>query len=160
MKTEAFEVSITEPHSLIIPERFAKPFLSEKTNRVKVIATFKNRSVTFHAALQRDKLGIIRVTFGQTLQKELGIFLNDYFKLQFFKDESKYGVDMPEEMEAVLSSDPEAQGIFESFTAGKKRSLIYTIKRYKNSQTKIDKSLILSENLKRGITDQKLLFKA
>ncbi|MEO1012933.1 MAG: YdeI/OmpD-associated family protein [Bacteroidota bacterium] len=72
---------------------------------------------------------------------------------------SKYGVDVPEEFEAVLLSDHEAEKIFESLTAGKKRGIIYTIARYKNSQTRIDKSILLCENLKRGIRDQRDLLK-
>ncbi|WP_258848503.1 hypothetical protein [Polaribacter sp. WD7] len=40
--------------------------------------------------------------------------------MQLFEDTSKYGVDMPEEHEAVLMSDYDAYCIFESFTAGKK----------------------------------------
>lgn len=43
--------------------------------------------------------------FGKRYQKELGVFPNYYFKLQFFKGTSKYGLDMPEELEAVLLSD-------------------------------------------------------
>ena len=88
--------------------------------------------------------------FGKRLQKELNIFQNDYFEMQLFEDTSKYGVDVPEELDAVFLSDYEAFKIFENLTPGKKRSIIYAISRYKNSQTKIDKSLIMCENLKRG----------
>ncbi|WP_161991923.1 YdeI/OmpD-associated family protein [Flagellimonas algicola] len=77
--------------------------------------------------------------------------------MQFFEDTSKYGVEMPEELEAVLSTDMDAETIFESFTDGKKRSIIYMISGYKNSQTRIDKSLLLCENLKRGVKDNKAL---
>ncbi len=59
---------------------------------------------------------------------------------------------MPEEFQAVLDSDPEAMQIFEGFTQGKQRSLIYYILRFKNSQTRIDKALIITENMKMGIT--------
>jgi len=71
--------------------------------------------------------------------------------LQFFEDTTKYGVEMPEELNAVLLSDYEAFEIFESLTAGKKRGIIYAIARYKNSQTKIDKALLMCENLKKGV---------
>ena len=98
--------------------------------------------------------------FGKRYQKELGIFPNNYFRLQFFQDDSKYGVGMPEEMHAVLSSDPEAQQIFESFTAGKKRGLIYGIARYKNVQTRIGKSLLICEKVKRGIRDHSELMRS
>ena len=98
--------------------------------------------------------------FGKRYQKELGVFPNDYFQLQFFEDTSKYGVEMPEELDAVFLSDYDAFTIFESFTPGKKRGIIYMIARYKNSQTRIDKSLLLCENLKKGIRDPRMLLKS
>ncbi|MFH6604300.1 YdeI/OmpD-associated family protein [Maribacter algicola] len=63
-------------------------------------------------------------------------------------------------MEAVFESGPEGQQIFESFTPGKKRGLIYAIARYKNPQTRIDKSILICENLKRQILDPKALLKS
>ena len=97
--------------------------------------------------------------FGKRLQKELGVFQNDYFDMQLFEDDSKYGVDMPSELDEVLKTDYEAYQIFENLTRGKQRSIIYSIIRYKNSQTKIDKALVLCQNLKRGERNPMKLFK-
>ena len=158
MKSHVFEVSLKGSHSLIIPDKHALPFTEKGHGRVKVTAKFEGKILNYHAALQKYQ-GQYVMTFGKRYQKELGVFPNDYFELQFFEDTSRYGVEMPEELEAVLQDDPEAFKIFESFTDGKIRSLIYVIARYKNSQTRIDKSIILSENLKRGVRDPKELFK-
>ena len=159
MKSPVFEVTIRQQHSLILPEEVVRPFLDGGHKRVLAKARFKEREISFHAALQTDKNGLYRMTFGKKLQKELGVFTNDYFELQLFEDKSKYGVEMPEEFHAVLQSDPEAFERFEDLTPGRQRSLIYTILRFKNSQTRIDKALIISENLKRGITDLKIILK-
>lgn len=159
MKSSSFEIALSATHALEIPEHIIAPFLKEGHKRVKVTATFEDRTITFHAALQKrtDRYFII---FGKKNQKALGVYPNDYFKLQFFKDTSKYGVDMPEELEAVLISDMEASQIFESFTDGKKRGIIYMVLGYKNSQTRIDKSLLICENLKRGIRKNPDLLKS
>lgn len=157
-KSDVFEVSLKDNHSLLIPERQASPFCDTGKTRVKVIAEFEGRSLEFHAALQKYK-GRYQIIFGKRYQKELGLFPNDYLQLQIIEDDSKYGVDMPEELEAVLQSDKEVAEIFHSFTPGRIRSMIYTIARFKNSQTRIDKSLMLAENLRRGIRDLKDLFK-
>ncbi|MBT8309485.1 MAG: YdeI/OmpD-associated family protein [Flavobacteriaceae bacterium] len=159
MKSEIFEVTIDQGHSIIIPAGHAEPFLESKDNRVKVEASFKDKKIIIHSKIQKDRSGNYRITFGKQNQKALGIFPSDYFNLQFFEDTSKYGVDMPDELQAVLDTDSEAFEIFESFTPGKQRSIIYMISRYKNSQTKIDKSLILTDNIKRGIRDNKELLK-
>ena len=158
MKSPVFEVSLQGSHSLVIPEDFALLFLDQGHKRVQVSAVFEGNSIRFYAALQKYNQQYV-ITFGKRYQKQLGVFPNDYFQLQLMEDTSKYGVEMPEELTAVLSSDDEAHRIFHSLTEGKIRSLIYMISRFKNSQTKIDKSIILADNLKRGVRDQKELLK-
>ena len=160
LKSPVFEISVTgSSYSLSLPEHIVKPFLVKNLKRVKVKACFEGKELWFHGAIQKrnDKFYMM---FGKRYQKKLGIFPNDYFKLQFFEDDSKYGVELPEEFEAVMLSDYEAFEIFESFTAGKKRGLIYAIARYKNSQTRIDKTILLCENLKRGIRDPRQMLKS
>jgi len=151
LKSTPFEIIITGSYlSLLLPEDVIKPFLEKNLKRVKAKAVFEGKELHFHGAIQK-RHGQHYMVFGKRYQKELGIFPNDYFQLQFFEDDSKYGVEMPEELDAVLLSDYEAFQIFDSFTSGKKRGIIYMIGRYKVSQTRIDKSLLLCENLKRGV---------
>ena len=159
MQSVEFEVALQGSHSLVVPDDYALPFIKKGHKRVRVVAKFEGRSISFHAAIQQYQ-GRYVMTFGKRYQKELGVFPNDYFQLQFFEDTSRYGVDMPEELQAVLDGDMEAMEIFSSFTEGKIRSIIYIISRYKNVQTRVDKSLILAENLKRGVRDSRELFKS
>ncbi len=160
LKTNPFEIAITgDYYSLLLPLEIIEPFLNKAIKRVKVKATFEEKVLEFHGAIQKRK-GNYYMMFGKRYQKELGIFPNDYFQLQFFEDTSRYGVDMPEELEAVLMSDYSAFKIFESITAGRQRALIYAIKRYKSSQTRIDKSILICDNLKKGIRDYRLLSKS
>jgi len=161
MKSEIFNIGLLDQYHLQIPEAIAEPFANAKQFRVKVRATFNGNSIEFYAAIKNDKnTDDYRMMFGKRLQKELGVYQNDYFEMQLFEDISKYGVDMPEELEAVFKSDHQAFQIFESFTAGKQRSIIYTVIRIKTIQTRIDKALILCDNLKRGETNPMKLFKA
>ncbi|GAB5474306.1 MAG: hypothetical protein Mars2KO_24050 [Maribacter sp.] len=151
LKTEPFEITVTGSYySLLLPVAIIQPFLEKNIKRVKAKASFEGKVLHFHAAIQKRN-GSYYMMFGKRYQKELGLFPNDYFQLQFFEDDSKYGVEMPEELDAVLTSDYEAYQIFDSFTDGKKRGIIYAVARYKNSQTRIDKSILICENLKRGI---------
>lgn len=156
--SKRFEVTVEGTHAVYLPEEVVKTFLKGKNTRIKVKAFFESNEIEFHAAL-RKRLGRYVITFGKRKQKELGIFPSDYFYMELFEDTSKYGVVMPKEMEAVFKSDPEASEIFENFSDGKKRSLIYYIKRFKTSQTRIDKALLISENIKMGIIDQRELVK-
>lgn len=159
LKSEVFEVTLADKYSVILPEEPIIDFIKNNHKRVKVIASFENQQIEFYAALKKEKTGLFRIYFSKVKQKELGVFPNDYFKLQVFEDTSKYGVEMSEELEAVLLSDYDAFQIFENLTPGKQRTIIYAISRYKASQTRIDKSILLTENLKRGIKDPKLWLK-
>ena len=159
LKSPVFEISVTGSYyTLLLPENIISPFLEKNLKRVRAIATFEGEKLEFHGAIQKRN-GNYYMMFGKRYQKKLGIFPNDLFELQFFEDSSKYGVEVPEEFEAVMLSDYDAYQIFESLTDGRKRGLIYAIARYKNSQTKIDKTLLLCKNLKRGIRDPRELFK-
>lgn len=153
LKSEPFEVTIIGKHSILLPLEHIKLFLKKGDTRVKVKAKNNKKEIEIHAALLKRKDGYYMM-FGKRNQEKIGVSKDTTFTIQLFEDTSKYGVEVPEEMDAVLLTDYEAYKIFESLSAGFKRSLIYAISRYKNSQTRIDKSLILCENLKKGIQDR------
>ncbi|WP_172675889.1 YdeI/OmpD-associated family protein [Croceitalea dokdonensis] len=121
------------------------------------MATYKTNTLSFHGAIQKRKGGYVMM-FGKRYQKELGISTNEVLQVQFFEDTSTYGVELPEEFEAVMFTDDVAHQIFESLTKGTQRGLIYTILRIKKSETRIEKTLLLCENLNRGIRESKQLF--
>lgn len=158
LSSQPFEVTIEGTHSLVVPDGEAKKFASQGLKRVRLKASYEGRELNFHGALHHYQ-GRYLISFGKRYQKQLGVLVNDYFTLQLFEDTSKYGVEMPEEFQAVLESDPEAMERFEAFTPGKQRSLIYYIQRFKSQQTRIDKALMVTENMKMGITDTRLLVK-
>ena len=153
-----FPVSLEGTHGVNIPNAVGDPFREAGHKRVRITAYFQDKILHFHGALHYRN-GDYIISFGKRYQKELGIFPSDFFELQFFEDQSKYGVDMPEEFQAVLDSDLEGAAIFEQLTAGKKRSLIYYITRFKTAQSRIDKSINILENLKHGIRDPKTLIR-
>ena len=160
LNSEKFKLNLIHKSLLFIPKIIAKPFLLSKDKRAKFKITSKKTTIEFYGALKLDKSsGDYKVMFSKEKQKTLGLILGDEFSIQLFEDTSKYGVEMPEELDAVLQSDYNAFAVFESLTAGQKRSVIYAIKKIKNSQTRIDKSLIACENLQRGIRNPMELFK-
>lgn len=156
--TLAGTISSTGSHSIVIPDGIAHAFAKAGHKRVAIKAYFEDNTIEFHGALHHYK-GQYLISFGKRYQKALGIFPSDYFELQLFEDQSKYGVEVPESLQAVMDSDPEGFDLFEQLTPGKQRSLIYYVARFKREQTQVDKALIIFENLKRGIRDQRELVK-
>lgn len=158
LSSERFEVSIEGSHGVVVPDAIAQPFSDAGHSRVALKAYFKDNEISFHGKLHRYNNRFM-ISFGKRYQKELGVDRIDFFELQIFENTTKYGVEVPEEFQAVLDSDPEALEGFEKLTDGKKRSMIYYVGRFKNSQTRIDKALIISENIKLGVTDPKEMVK-
>ncbi|WP_299767696.1 YdeI/OmpD-associated family protein [uncultured Dokdonia sp.] len=156
--TPRFPVHITGTHGIVIPEEYAIPFLETGQKRVQIKAFFKENSFDFHGAIQKYQ-GQYFISFGKRYQKELGVFPTDFFEFQLLENTTEYGVEIPDTMKEVMDSDPEGLSYFKKLTDGRKRGLIYYVKRFKNEQTQVDKSLMIFENLKRGITDPRELIK-
>lgn len=90
---------------------------------------------------------------------EVGIIEGDKVDVFLEKDESKYGLPMPEEIAEVLNQDPDGDKLFHQLTAGKQRSMIYWLTRTKDIDRRIHETLILLEHLKNngGKIDSKKL---
>lgn len=158
LRSPKFAVHITGTHAVIVPQEHAIIFVNEGHKRIHIKAFFEEKSIEFHGALRLYQ-GTYLVSFGKRYQKELGVFPSDFFEFQLFENTTTYGVEIPEAFQAVMDSDPEGVSYFENLTDGRKRGLIYYIKRFKNEQTQVDKSLLIFENLKLGITDPRELIK-
>jgi len=158
LKSDIFTVTVEGKYAIILPESIVKPFIDKGFKRAQFKANHGNKHLLFHGAL-RKRNGNYQVMFSKQKQKDINLAVGDSFQLQLIEDITKYGVEMPESLEAVLDSDPMALSIFKGLTDGKKRSIIYYIKRIKNVQTRVEKALMVSENLKLGRTDLKELTK-
>ena len=77
----------------------AKQFI-EKNNR-RVICTLNDRH-EFHAALMPNGKGGFFITINSELRKKLKLGETVELYVQLKKDKSKYGIYLPEEMEAFI----------------------------------------------------------
>ena len=160
LKSSIFKITHIDIYNIFIPKEIYTPFADKNMSRAKVKILFNGKILDFYAAVKRDKSsGNFKMMFSKQKQKELNLSLGDEFEMQLFEDTSKYGVDVPEELEEVFLTDYEAFKIFETLTKGKQRSIIYGLKRFKTSQQKIDKALIMCENLKRRNFEPMKMFK-
>ena len=88
--------------------------------------------------------------------KKLGLKVGSTVQVNMRRDESEFGLPMPEEFREVLDQDAVAKEYFDALTAGKKRSLIHIISGVKNVDKRIERALMIVERLK----DSKGIFKA
>ena len=89
----------------------------------------------------------------------IGIVAGDNVKVELVKDESKYGLPMPEELEEVLKQDADGDCLFHALSPGKQRSLIYLISNVSDIDKRIHVALLVVAHLKENggkIIDEQL----
>ena len=91
---------------------------------------------------------IFYIMVNKQRRTELGLEVGDIVDVELEKDESKYGMPMPNELEEVLKQDPDGDRLFHGLTAGKQRSMMYYIGQLKDVDKRINASLVLMEHLK------------
>lgn len=139
---------------LIVPVENAAPFLGGKDRRI--LCTL-NDEIQIYAALMPKGEGIWFVNINKETRKKLNLEVGSSVDVILEKDESKYGMPMPEEFDAILESDTAGNEIFHQLTPGKQRTLIYQIGKPKSSDKRITKGLKILEYLK--MTNGKIDFK-
>lgn len=142
-----------------VPLEIAKTFINDSGQRV--LCTL-NGQRQIHCALMPDGKGGFFINLNKELRKELQLSLGDLIAVELKKDESKYGMPVPEELEALFEIDEEGSKYFHELTPGKQRSLIYQIGKPKNSDTRLQKAIVIFDYLKstRGRLDYKELQQA
>ncbi|MEZ4688388.1 MAG: DUF1905 domain-containing protein [Bacteroidia bacterium] len=129
----------------LVPDEAAEPFQDMKAKRV--ICTL-NGSERFHCALMPDGNGGYFINLNKELRAALDLELGDEVSFCLERDESKYGMPMPEELEELLRQDEEFDHYFHALTPGKQRNLIYIAAKPKSSDTRLRKALADMEHMK------------
>jgi len=82
------------------------------------------------------------------LQKKLGIQEGGELQVVLEKDNTEYGMPLPESFEMIMAQDEEGAAHFRSLTMGKQRSLVYVVGKVKNVDSQIAKGLAIMHHLK------------
>ncbi len=132
-----------------------------KDGKKRILCTVANHPY-FHAAFMPDGKGGFYIMLNKEKEKNFKLVLGQSYKLSLEKDNSKYGMHLPEEFEELLYQDPEGEAIFETLTDGKKRNLIHLVAVPKTSKTRLKKAVVILDYLKdvNGKLDFKELMQA
>lgn len=128
-----------------IPDSLFNEMINYTENK-RIVCTLKNH--TFHCAMM-PKTTFHYILLNKDLCKKLQLELGDIIDVNITNDDSKYGINISEEMEEVLFSDPDGNYLFHLLTPGKQRTLIYMVNKFKSSQIKIEKTFVIIEHLKK-----------
>lgn len=141
---------------VVVPQTKATPFING--NNKRVICTL-NKTVTFQAALMPLGNGHFFINVNQATRKKLKLNEFDEVLVTLEKDESEYGLPMPEEFKELLSQDLTGNEVFHQLTLGKQRTLLYIIGKPKSADLRIRNGIAVLEHLKKnkGVIAYKLL---
>lgn len=143
---------------LPVPKDIADTISQEQKDR-RVVCMLNNK-LSFQCALMPRGDGTYFIMVNKSNRDKLKLELGMAVEVSLKKDESEYGLPMPDEMAEVLVSDPEGDELFHNLTPGKQRNLLYIVNKVKNSDLRIHKALVIVEHLKQqqGSIDFKLLY--
>jgi hypothetical protein len=154
-KLEAQESSLGWNHFVYVPEDIALQLI-EGSNR-RVLSSYNQLAAVPQAIMPAN--GIFYLFLNQALRNRLKAKTGDMLEVCLCRDESEYGMPMPEEMLEVLIQDAQFHQYFHNLTRGKQRTLIYLVSKVKNTDSRIRKSLAIAAHLNDtlGMLDFKLL---
>lgn len=107
-----------------------------------------NGNEKIHSGIMGKGDGDGYIIINKTNQKKWGIGANVELQAALEPDTSKYGMKVPEELEALLEQDREGAEAFEAITPGRQRFIINHVDGVKSSQKRIDRAITMIENLK------------
>ena len=105
-----------------VPEVIARVFIDGDDRRV--VCTL-NEKTEYQCALLPKGDGSFLITVNKKLRDRLGLKVGMKVNVSLKKDESRYGLPMPEELEEVMRQGEEGGRLFHALTPGKLRTLLY-----------------------------------
>lgn len=129
-----------------LPIAISTHFLSLESKR-RVVCVLNGQDA-HQCALTPIGQGVYVIKVNQKRIKQLALEEGQMVLVELFPDNSKYGLPMPSEMQAVLEEDKQANEIFHQLTAGKGRTLLYIVGQGKNEEDRLFRAVRVLEHLK------------
>jgi Bacteriocin-protection, YdeI or OmpD-Associated/Domain of unknown function (DUF1905) len=129
-----------------IPAEVYSRFTGKKPPRIVITV---NKTVQWKGAIMSLGNGNGFVSVSKKSIKEHGWKPGQPLDIQLEDDTDEETFPLPEEMVVILETDDEAREYYNALTDGKKRSITVYINQTKNAQLRVDRALMIAENLKR-----------
>lgn len=107
-----------------------------------------NGNKKIHSGLMGKGDGRGMIIINKARIKKWGLDFNSEIEATIEPDDSKYGAEIPEELEALLEQDRDGLKAFEKITPGQQRYIIGYVDGVKSVQKRIDRAIMLINNLK------------
>jgi hypothetical protein len=94
------------------------------------------------------------ITLSSARMKKFSVHFGDEVQVFLEKDESEFGIEVAPEFLSVLEVDEEARIRFEALSKGFQRYLLYYTLQVKSSDKRLERALMLLNNLKKSMPGQ------
>jgi len=128
-----------------VPDAISKEFLEAGSKRVVCVL---NGTEEFQCALMPKGDGSYFININKRLRDKLKLSPGSEVRAALRKDDSEYGLPMPEELAELLALDEEGDRLFHALTPGKQRTLLFIAGSPKTADTRIKKAVVVIEHLK------------
>lgn len=145
---------------IAVPILVADTLIAENPSR-RVVCVL-NGLTEYQCGLIPRGDGTFLVMVNKKLQTKLGLKEGSRVEVALRKDESEYGLPMPEELAELLMQDEEGNRLLHALTPGKIRTLLYIVGQPKSSDLRLQRALTVVDHLKlhAGKIDYKVLYGA
>lgn len=133
-------------HVVFIPQAVVEHLGLEANTRL--VGTVNGVKLSLASLSNAD--GTYYLSIGPHLRRDAKVRLGDKLTFNIKLDPRPEAVILPEELEEVLNTDPEAKAIFDTFTPGRQRSYAYYVGSAKRIDTRINRALDLAEKMRTG----------
>lgn len=120
--------------------------LSQRNSR-RIVCTL-NGTAEYQTALLPHSNGSFVVRVNKNLRDRLGLSFGADVSAILKKDESEYGLPLPDELRELLRQDAEGNALFHALTRGKQRTLLYIAGSIKDSEKRIQRAIVIVNHLK------------
>ena len=128
-----------------VPPRIVRQLTGNNSRRV---VCSLNGNPAHQCAILPHGSGRFVITVNKKRRDTLGLDFGSEVSVSLMKDESEYGLPLPEELEELLRQDSEGNKLFEALTRGRQRTLLYIIGSAKSTEKRIERALVIVDHLK------------
>ena len=133
-------------HYLEVPREVVQQLGGKFNFRVQCTV---NGALTFQGGLVALGQGDAYISINNKRLKQLGVKHGDTVTVALEEDKSQYGMPVPEELAELLQQDDAGRERFDLLTPGRQRYIIHYVAAVKSSQLRVDRAILLIENLKK-----------
>ena len=130
-----------------VPAKIVRRLSADGSRRVRCRL---NEGAEYQCAMLPHGNGTFVITVNKALRDSLGLTYGAEVQVALHRDESRYGLPMPEEFNELLEQDEAGSALFHALTPGKQRTLLYIINGAKREDRRVSRALTVIRHLKRN----------